>query len=200
MKTKTLFKTAIFFSVAGIMTLTLGAAAAMAHCDAKNGPVAVDAREALAEDDFEAVAIWVGEKQHKDLRAAFDQAIVVYQKGGKAKELAEQYFMETAVRLHREAEGMSYTGLKPARELPDDIAAAEKALETGDIDPVTNMLSAEMKKKLAHVFENARKARQKKDQGLDAGRKWADAYVKYVIYVHGLYKTIQAGPAHGVGE
>jgi hypothetical protein len=27
-----------------------------------------------------------------------------------------------------------------------------------------------------------------------------DAYVKYVIYVHGLHQTIQAGPAHGVGE
>lgn len=200
MRTKTVFKTAIFFSVAGIMTLFPGAATALAHCDAENGPVAVDAREALAEDDFEEVAIWVGEKQHQELRAAFDQVISVYEKGGKAGELAEQYFMETAVRLHREAEGMSYTGLKPPRELPEDIAAAEKALETGDIDPVINMLSTEMRKKLAHVFENARKAGQKKDKSLEAGRKWADAYVKYVIYVHGLYQKIQTGPAHGVGE
>ena len=179
MKTKTFFKTAVFFSVAGMMTLTLGATTASAHCDAKNGPVAVDARQALAEDDFEEVAIWVGEKQHKDLRAAFDQAIAVYQKGGKARALAEQYFMETAVRLHREAEGMSYTGLKSAQTLPEDIEAAEKALETGDLDPVTNMLRAEMKKKLRHVFENARKASQKKDQNLEAGRKWADAYVRH---------------------
>lgn len=56
------------------------------------------------------------------------------------------------------------------------------------------------KKKLKHIFEKARTAGQDKDKSLKAGRKWADAYVKYVIYVHGLYKTIQAGPAHGVGE
>ena len=114
--------------------------------------------------------------------------------------LSEQYFMEIAVRLHREAEGMTYTGLKPAQPLPKDIAKAEKALETGNIDPVSNMLATEMEKKLQHVFERANKARQNKDKSLEAGREWADAYVKYVIYVHGLYKTIQAWPAHGVGE
>jgi transcriptional regulator with XRE-family HTH domain len=26
------------------------------------------------------------------------------------------------------------------------------------------------------------------------------AYVKYIVYVHGLYQKIQAGPAHGVGD
>lgn len=62
------------------------------------------------------------------------------------------------------------------------------------------MLAAEMETKLKHVFERASKTRQNRDKSLEAGRKWADAYVKYVIYVHGLYKTIQAGPAHGVGE
>lgn len=200
MKTKTFFKTAIFFSVAGIMALTLGAATAMAHCDTKSGPVAVDARKALANKNFETVAIWVGQEQHKDLRAAFDQAIDVYQMGGKAKALAEQYFMETAVRLHRAAEGMPYTGLKPAQPLPEDIAKAEKALKTGNLEPVTDLLTAEMKQKMQHLLQQARSAGQNKDKSLEAGRKWADAYVKYIIYVHGLYKTIQAGPAHGVGE
>lgn len=211
MKTRALVKTITFFSVVCFMILAQGTATVIAHCDAENGPVAVDARKALAEDDFETVAIWVGEKQHEELRAAFDRAIAIYRMGdtaiaairgmgGKAKDLAGQYFMETAVRLHREAEGMSYTGLKPARQLPEDIEAAEEALETGDIGPVTDMLSAEMEKKLRHVFENARTARQNRDKSLDAGRKWADAYVKYVIYVHELYNTINAGPAHGVGE
>ncbi len=200
MKTKPLFKTAIFFAAIGMLTLTLGAANAMAHCDTKSGPVAVDAREALANKNFETVAIWVGQEQHKELRAAFDRAMDVYQMGGKAKALAEQYFMETAVRLHRAAEGMSYTGLKPAQPLPEDIAKAEKALETGNLEPVINMMKVEMKQKMQHLLKKARMAKQNKDKSLEAGRKWADAYVKYVIYAHGLYKTIQAGPAHGVGE
>ena len=108
--------------------------------------------------------------------------------------------METAVRLHRQAEGMTYTGLKPEQPLPEDIAKAEKALQTGDLSPVTKLLTEAMQTKLQDVFAAAYDAKQNKEDSLQAGREWADAYVKYVIYVHGLYKTIQAGPAHGVGE
>lgn len=197
---ESILKKTVLLSVICLFTLTLGAAKAMAHCDAKNGPVASDARNALASGDFQTVAIWVGEKQHEELRSAFDQALPVYKTGGKAKELATQYFMETAVRLHRQAEGMTYTGLKPAQQLPEDIAKAEKALQTGNLKPVTTLLTETMQSKLQDVFDAAYNAKQNKEDSLEAGREWADAYVKYVIYVHGLYKTIQAGPAHGVGE
>ncbi|MFP3983756.1 MAG: DUF6448 family protein [Desulfurivibrionaceae bacterium] len=152
MKPQVFWKKILSVAAVCLLTSALGAAGAMAHCDAENGPVAVDARKSLANDNFKTVAIWVGEKQHEELRSAFDQAVPVYQMDDKAKELAEQYFMETAVRLHREAEGMSYTGLKPARSLPEDIAEAEKALETGDINQVSNMLAAEMEKKAKTYF------------------------------------------------
>lgn len=174
--------------------------AAWAHCDTESGPVAVDARQALEDDDFRAVAIWVGEKQNDELRSAFGQTLPVYQMGGKAAELAEQYFTETAVRLHRQAEGLPYTGLKPAQPLPPDVAAAERTLETGDPAEVLELLETELKKKLTVLFDDARAAQKDKDKSLENGREWADAYVKYVIYVHGLYKTINAGPEHGVGE
>jgi hypothetical protein len=173
---------------------------AWAHCDTESGPVAVDARKALETGKFVPVAIWVGEDQNDELHSAFVQCLPVYQMGGKAKALAERHFMDTAVRLHRQAEGLPYTGLKPAQPLPADIATAERALDTGDLQPVSNLLQTELGKKLTTVFDEARKARINKDKNLTAGREWADAYVKYVIYVHGLYKTIQAGPKHGVGE
>lgn len=121
--------------------------------------------------------------------------------GGKAKTLAERYFTETAVRLHREAEGMSYTGLKPAQPLPADIAAGEKALETGDLKPVTDLLSAELEKETQKWFRQTLEARKNyKGDDVEAGRTWVDAYVKYVIYIHGIYKMIQSGPEHGVGH
>jgi len=173
---------------------------AWAHCDTESGPVAVDARKALETGKFVPVGIWVGEDQNDELHSAFVQCLPVYQMGGKAKSLAERHFMDTAVRLHRQAEGLPYTGLKPAQPLPADIATAERALDTGDLQPVSNLLQTELEKKLTTVFDEARKARSNKDKNLTAGREWADAYVKYVIYVHGLYKTIQAGPKHGVGE
>jgi hypothetical protein len=80
------------------------AAKVNAHCDTENGPVAVAARTALKTGAFDGIVIWVGEAQQKELHARFDEARTVYGMGGQAKKLAERYFMETAVRLHREEE------------------------------------------------------------------------------------------------
>ena len=173
---------------------------ASAHCDRVNGPVAKDAREALETGDFEVIARWVGEEQEKELRKRFNECRSVRTKGEGAKDLAERYFMETAVRLHRAAEGFPFTGLKPASELPEDIERAEEALETGNAGPVVGLLASEMEKKVTTYLRRARQARREKDESLQDGREWVDAYVRYVIYVHGLYQKIQAGPAHGVGE
>jgi hypothetical protein len=183
-----------------IALLGLTNGVAWAHCDTASGPVAMAAREALETGKFAAVAIWVGAKQNDALRSAFDQSLPVYHMGGKAQKLAEQHFMETAVRLHRQAEGLPYTGLQPAQPLPIDVATAEHALDTGELQPVSQLLEAALEKQLATLFDAARNAREDKDKNLAAGRAWADAYVKYVTYVHGLYTTIQAGPEHGVGE
>ena len=134
------------------------------------------------------------------MRKKFSHSRSVYQQGGESKELAEQYFMETAVRLHREAEGMPFTGLKPAGPAARDIRVAEKALETGNLDPVLQLFSDKMEEEASKWFEKALEAKKNKDQSVAAGREWADTYVKYIVYLHKLYQTIEKGPPHGVGE
>lgn len=187
----------VLAAVAGVMVL---AAPARAHCDAENGPVAAAARDALDTGQFDGVAIWVGEEQEAELRAVFDRSLPAYRMGGAAETLAEEHFMAEAVRLHRAAEGMPYTGLKAPRALPEDIAAAEQALETGDASLIVEPLQAALEANVTRWLNAARAARQHREQSVEAGREFVDAYVKYVIYVHGLHKTIEAGPAHGVGE
>lgn len=183
-----------------LVALALVAVPARAHCDRINGPVAKDAKTSLETGDIDHVMIWVGEDEEKALRKAFEDALPVYRMEGKAADLAATYFMAEAVRLHREAEGMSFTGLKAAGPVPKDIALAEKALETGNVDPVVGLLSDAINAHTTQLFKKAREARKTQDKSVAAGREWADAYVRYVIYVHKLYQTIQAGPAHGVGE
>lgn len=186
--------------VAGVALLWGLAGNVQAHCDAENGPVAVAAREALNTRDFTPIQIWVGQEQEKELRDRFDQCVEVRQAGGQARDLADRYFVETAVRLHREAEGMSYTGLKPARPLPPDIQKAETALETGNVETINDFLCEAVRSETQKWFRKARQAQKERNESVSAGRDYVDAYVKYVIFVHGLYQKIQAGPAHGVGE
>ncbi len=180
--------------------MVFGSLPAYAHCDRENGPVAMDAKEALKTGDLNKIVIWVGEEQEEELKAKFKQTLAVYNKGGDARKLATDYFMETAVRLHREAEGMPFTGLKPASPNPTDIAKAEKALETGDIGPLQLLLKEELEKETSKWFQKALEAKKNKDKSVEAGRQWVDSYVKYIVFTHKLYQKIQAGPPHGVGE
>jgi len=173
---------------------------AQAHCDRVNGPVAKDATEALSTEEFQRAAIWVGEEQTEELRNAYEQSLEAYQQGGAGKDLAKQYFLETTVRLHRQAEGFPYSGLKKAQPVAEDIATAEKALETGELQPVLRLLTRQMEEQVEYLFNNTRAAADNRNESIEAGRKWADAYVRYVIFVHGLQRNIEQGPAHGVGE
>lgn len=187
--------------IAAVMVLCFyGISSVFAHCDTMSGPVAVAARKSLETEKFKPIQIWVGKQQEKELQNKFEQCLSVYRQGGEAAELAEKYFIETSIRLHRAAEGMPFTGVKPAQPLPRDIAAAEKALEKGNVKVVTDMLTKELVTETQKWFEKAVRAKKHKDKSVKAGRNWVDAYVKYVIYVHGLHKKIKAGPMHGVGK
>lgn len=180
------------------MFLLLLSPDAQAHCDRENGPVAMAAKEALKTGKLDKILIWVGEEQEQELRGKFQQSLQVYKDGGNSAELAERYFMETAVRLHRAAEGMPFEGLKPASANPPDIEAAEKALETENFEPVKELLCSALEEESLKWLEKTRTSAEDKEKSIEAGREWVGNYVKYIVYIHKLYQTIQAGPPHGV--
>jgi len=74
-----------------------------------------------------------------------------------ARDLADMYFFETLVRLHRAGEGAPYTGLKPAgRDLGPAIPGADRALETGDVEPLVKLLVGAAEKGVRQHFAEAR--------------------------------------------
>ena len=93
-----------------------------------------------------------------EIRAAFVKSRKVRGLGADARELADQAFMETVIRLHRAGEGAIYTGLKPAGiDYGPVIPAAEQAVETGDLAKLKAALMHEidhaLQERLAHVRE-----------------------------------------------
>ena len=128
-------------AAAAIIILMLAAGGALAHCDGLDGPVVNLARQALAKGDVKIILPWVAADQEAEIKKAFDLTMAVRGKGEKERELADMYFFETLVRIHREGEGAPYTGLKPAgRDLGPAIPAADKALETGDPAPLLKLI------------------------------------------------------------
>lgn len=75
--------------------------------------------------------------------------------GPAAREVADLYFFETLVRIHRAGEGAPYTGLKPA-ELDEGpvIPIAEKAIETGSAEPLIGMLTDTLRHEVQNRFNH----------------------------------------------
>ena len=115
-----------------LLLLALAQVTASAHCDGMDGPVVKAARKALRTGNVNLVLIWVRKGDEAEVREAFRKTAAVRRQGRQARELADRYFFETLVRVHRGGEGAAYTGLKPAgRDLGPAIPLADNAVATG---------------------------------------------------------------------
>src|SRR5678815_1234326 len=114
---------------------------AFAHCDSIDGPVVKAAEKALDTQNLDLVLVWVRPEDETEIRTAFNKTLTVRTLGQVAKDLADRFFYETLVRVHRAGEGEPYTGLKPAgRDLGPAIPAADKAIETGSGEKLDQLL------------------------------------------------------------
>ena len=169
---------------------------AKAHCDTLDGPVVETARQALASGDVTPLLKWVSIKDEQLIRTAFKNTMEVRKLGGKAKELADMYFFETLVRIHREGEGASYTGLKAGSEIDPAVALADKALETGSVDKLTSVLTDAAAKGIRERFNRALETKKHADESVSAGREFVEAYVAFTHYVENLHDSVKGGTEH----
>jgi hypothetical protein len=96
------------------VTIILAAGTSYAHCDGEDGPVVTSAKKALDEENVNLVLIWVQPDDEQAIKDAYAKTLSVRKLDPSAKELADKYFFDTVVRVHRMGEGASFTGVKPA--------------------------------------------------------------------------------------
>jgi hypothetical protein len=185
---------------AGMLALTplLGSRTAYAHCDTRDGPVVEAAQRALDTGDPRLVLIWVQEKDEPELRAAFDHARKVRALGPEAKSLADDFFFETVVRLHRGGEGAPYTGLKPAGLPPEPaVVMADRALATGNGQQLAAFLEEAVHQGLHEQLQRVAALKNYAPGDVEAGRAYVNAYVQYVHWVERVFESAAHGaPGH----
>ncbi|MEK1854493.1 MAG: DUF6448 family protein [Phyllobacterium sp.] len=191
--------TKILASYALLVGLAFVPMSARAHCDSANGPVATAAIRALDTRNVNLILPFAPAQAESELSAAFKQVLSVREKGPEAKALADRYFMETAVRLHRAGEGAPYTGLKPAgTDFGPAIPAAEKALKIGK----SNDLTALMAEQVAHGIEDRyhdamahSAATMEPTTAADVAkaRERVSAELAFIGYVEGIYLATKGG-------
>lgn len=189
MRRANIFAPLIFLAAALTMAL-LAPGKAFAHCDGMDGPVVKAAQRALATENVNLVLIWVQKKDEAVVKQAFQRTLAVRKLSAEARELADLYFFETIVRIHRAGEGEPYTGLKPAgRDLGPAIPAADKALETGSIEPLLHLITTAAQNGVREYFNRATNKKKFSENDTVAGREYVESYVNFIHYVERLYEA-----------
>jgi hypothetical protein len=187
---------------AAVIAMTLiSAGRVFAHCDTLDGPVVTRAMEALEKKDVTLVLPWVAAEDEGEIRHAFELAVAVRGKGENEKELADRFFFETLVRVHRAAEGAPFTGLKPAGlNMGPAIPAADKALETGDPNPLLALIEEKVHEGVHTYYMAAMEKKKHAGESVEAGRAYVQAYVPFLHFVERLYVDATTPIAHGAGD
>ena len=168
--------------------------AAFGHCDTMDGPVVTAAKSAVERQEITPVLKWIKPAHEAELKTAFARTLAVRTQGKEARDLADQFFFETLVRLHREGEGAPYTGLKPAgTKLDPAVEAADKALASGDANGLIKTVTEEAVAGIRKRFAEASEKMRHREQNVEAGREYVAAYVEFVHYVEALHTTATRG-------
>lgn len=170
---------------------------ASAHCDTLDGPLVVEARSAIDKADIAPLLKWVKEEEEHEIKEAFQRTLAVRALGSEAQEMADMYFFETLVRIHRAGEGAPYTGLKPAGlDLGPAVTGADRALISGDIEPLANAIGKHVSKSIRDRFHKVMETKKHSDESAAKGREYVDAYVFYVHFVEAIHNTVSEHGAH----
>lgn len=180
-----------------LLALFLFASPLSAHCDWTKGPVVLDAQAALAAADVSGVLKWVAAANEQEIRDAFARTLKVRGQNAESRELADRWFFETLVRLHRQSEGEAYNGLRGDEYTPDPaIVLADQALASGSLEAVEKSVTAAVTDGLRERFRHARHAREHAEHNVDAGRESVHAYAEFVHYVLGLHQAAKGAREH----
>ena len=180
-----------------LIILSFLSADAFAHCDGIDGPVVTSAKKSLETGDINYVLGWIKPEFEQQILEAFGKTVKVRETGKDAMDLADNYFFETVVRLHREGEGAPFTGLKPAgRDLGPAISGADESIVSGSLNKVHNLLDESLRHKLHILFDDIIKTKNYKADDTAAFRKYVEAYVNYIHFVEEVYNMVSGSFTH----
>lgn len=170
---------------------------ASAHCDTEDGPAVTDGRLALDTGNVNVALKWVHESDEPTVRDAFGRAVAARDQSPEARDVADRYFLDVLIRVHRAGEGVPFEGIKPAgTEVPPQVRAADQALERRSVDPLRGLVADDRWEELERRFDRALALKDFVADDLAAAREYMDAYVSFFKYAEGHDHDHHHGHAH----
>ncbi|MFU8891304.1 MAG: DUF6448 family protein [Anaerosomatales bacterium] len=170
------------------------------HCDSKDGPVVKAAARALAADSVELVLPYVPAESEREVREAFGKTMAARESGAAAAEVADEWFFETVVRVHRAGEGAAFTGLKPAGLGHGEVVpVAERAIETGEIDELVELLTLALEAEIRAKFDRVMQLKSRENGPVTEAREYVEAMLGFQVWAHKTHQCITSDPLHDHG-
>lgn len=169
-----------------VLVLSVFSTSTFAHCDTMDGPLISDARKAIDQNNVNYVLKWVRAADETEIRDAFNLMMKVRGLSPEAKVLAEKYFFDNLVRIHRAGEGVPFTGVKPSgTPIDEKIEAADKSIELGNLSPLNNLVLRDNLTELKKRFDKVMSLKNFDINNVQAGREFIEAYVQFFKYAEG---------------
>lgn len=163
------------------------------HCDSLDGPVVRAAQRALDAGSVALVLPFVPKTGEREVIDAFGKVAQARQANAVCRDVADRYFFETVVRVHRAGEGAPFTGLKPAGlDVGPVIPVAEKAIESQDPAALEEVLVSAVRKELADRFHRLGHLRAGAHRGVEGARDYVAAMLGLQVWAHGIYQATRA--------
>ena len=182
-----------------LFALLFSSVASFAHCDSYDGPVIKDALKALNQNKVELVLKWIEPKQEEEIISLFNKTYALKGTDAQTYSLIEKHFLETLVRLHRETEGASFTGLKPAGSMTPMVEMADHSIAEKNVDVVIKNVNHHFDELLRSRYAEVAKLYKTKDDSVENGRAYVMAYVQYTHTLEAL-ENILHSPIDHSGE
>lgn len=163
------------------------------HCDSMDGPVVTAARKALEGQDVNIVLPFIKKDGEEEVTRAFQAAGKARKYGADAREVADLYFFETVVRVHRAGEGAPYTGLKPAGlgEGPV-IPVAEMGIESGSPEQLKDLLAKHVRDEVQRRFDHLMELQPSAHRDVEHAREYVEAMLGLEVWANKLYRAVLA--------
>lgn len=182
----------LLLTIAFLLTSISG----FAHCDSYDGPVIKDALKALDQNNVQLVLKWIEPQQEKKIIPLFHKTYNLKNQDAQVYAIVEKHFLETLVRLHREMEGASFTGLKPAGSMTPLVEMADNSIANNDVETVIKKVTNHLEQVLRERYATVAKLGKTKDDSVEQGRAYVHAYVQYTHTLEALEHILHGDISH----
>jgi hypothetical protein len=163
------------------------------YYDTMDGPIVTAAELALEMENVNYVLPFVKKEFETELKEAFDNAVIVRELSGEAAEVADQWFFETAVRLHMVGVGKPYTGIKHSGLNREHIILkAYSAIENQDKTALETLLLDSLREAIETRFEVTISKKDYDVNDIDAAREYMNFERDFVEFCNELLELIKS--------